>query len=199
MLDLRVIGVTGGIGSGKSTVSKILFELGAQVIDADVIARDIIRKGQRAYNDIIDYFGAGILDKNKEIDRKKLAAEVFNNKEKLEALNSITHKSVARVIIEKLEDFKKKYETIVIDAPIPIEHGFLDIANEVWVVVSDREKRIERVMKRSGLTYDEVVERINAQLSDDHYSGLADLIIRNDGTYEELEKNIKRTLSRLNN
>lgn len=199
MLDLRVIGVTGGIGSGKSTVSKILFELGAQVIDADVIARDIIRKGQRAYNDIIDYFGAGILDKNKEIDRKKLAAEVFNNKEKIEALNSITHKSVARVIIEKLEDFKKKYETIVIDAPIPIEHGFLDIANEVWVVVSDREKRIERVMKRSGLTYDEVVERINAQLSDDHYSGLADLIIRNDGTYEELEKNIKRTLSRLNN
>lgn len=82
-------------------------------------------------------------------------------------------------------------KSIVIDAPIPIKHGFLDIADEVWVVVADMENRIKRVMERSGLTYEQVLERINAQLSDEYYCSLADVIIKNDGTYEELVRMVE--------
>ncbi|ABN52119.1 MAG TPA: dephospho-CoA kinase [Hungateiclostridium thermocellum] len=185
---MRTIGVTGGIGSGKSTVSKILADLGAQIIDADVIARDVILKGHEAYQEIVDYFGSQILLPDGEIDRKKLAGEVFNNKDKLEILNGITHKHVAQIIIERHEILKKTGKTIVIDAPIPIKHGFLDIVDEVWVVVADRETRIKRVMKRSGFSYEQVLERINAQLSDEYYCSLADVIIENGGTCEELRR-----------
>ncbi|GAE89083.1 dephospho-CoA kinase [Acetivibrio straminisolvens] len=188
---MRTIGVTGGIGSGKSTVSKILGELGAQIIDADVIAKDITRKDRKAYREIVEYFGSQILLPDGEIDRKKLAAEVFNNKDKLEVLNSITHRHVAEIIIEKHEILKGLGKSIVIDAPIPIKHGFLDIADEVWVVVADMENRIKRVMERSGLTYEQVLERINAQLSDEYYCSLADVIIKNDGTYEELVRMVE--------
>ncbi|HOM03594.1 MAG TPA: dephospho-CoA kinase [Acetivibrio sp.] len=190
---MRTIGVTGGIGSGKSTVSKILAELGAEVIDADVIARDITRKGHKAYWEILDLFGRKILLSDGEIDRKKLAKEVFNDKAKLEVLNSITHKHVAQIIKERHEILKKLGKTVVIDAPIPIKDGFLDIADEVWVVVADRENRVKRVMKRSGLSYEQVIERINAQLSDEYYCSLADVIIKNDGTYEELRRMVEET------
>lgn len=185
---MKTIGVTGGIGSGKSTVSNILGELGAQIIDADIIARDITLKGREAYQEIVDCFGAQILAPDGEIDRKKLAAEVFNNKDKLEDLNIITHRYVAQIIWERHEVLKKLGKTVVIDAPIPIKHGFLDVAKEIWVVVADRENRIKRVMVRSGLTYEQVVERINAQLSDEYYCSLADVIIKNDSTYEELRR-----------
>jgi len=143
---LRTIGVTGGIGSGKS-----------KIIDADVIARDVILKGHEAYQEIVDYFGSQILLPDGEIDRKK------------------THKHVAQIIIERHEILKKR-KTIVIDAPIPIKHGFLDIVDEVWVVVADRETRIKRVMKRSGFSYEQV------------YCSLADVIIENGGTCEELRR-----------
>ncbi|TYQ13334.1 UNVERIFIED_CONTAM: dephospho-CoA kinase [Acetivibrio alkalicellulosi] len=186
---MRVIGITGGIGSGKSTVSKILSGFGAKVIEADEIAKGIMVKGEKAFSEVVDYFGDQILDLSGQIDRKKLASIVFVDKDKLNALNQITHKYVS-VNILKLIDKYKDEKTVVVDAAIPIKKGFIDVSDEIWVVTANKELRIKRVMKRSGLTYSEVLERINSQLEDDYYLSISDIIIYNDGTYEELENKV---------
>jgi len=193
---VKTIGVTGGIGSGKSTVSKILSDLGAEVIDADAIYRCIAKKGNEVYREIVESFGDEILDVNGEIDRKKLAAIAFKDEDGIRTLNSVTHKHVARIIIEKLNEFKNREKVVVIDAAIPVEHGFLDVADQVWVVLADKENRIKRVMKRSGLTYEQVVERMKAQPGDDYYCGIADVIIPNNGSYEDLKAEVEENYRR---
>ena len=188
---MRIIGVTGGIGSGKSTVSKILASFGAQVIDADMLARQIVEKGQKALEEIVNYFGDTILDSEGNLDRKKLSGIVFKDKEKLEILNRITHSYVAEEIIKRIKSLDEK-EIAVVDAPIPIEHGFIDVVDEVWVVIADKEVRIKRVMDRSGLTYNEVEDRINSQLSDEFYRNISDIVIVNNGSIEELRKQVEK-------
>ena len=188
---MRKIGVTGGIGSGKSTVSKILASFGAQIIDADMLAKQIVEKGQKALEEIVACFGDEILDSDGNLDRKKLSGMVFKDKQKLEVLNRITHDHVAKRIIEKIDSLNKA-EIAVVDAPIPIEHGFLDVVDEVWVVIADKEVRIKRVMERSGLTYNEVEDRINAQLSDDYYKSISQVVIVNNGSVEELRQQVKK-------
>lgn len=198
MIYLRIIGVTGGIGSGKSTVTRILADMGAAVIDADVIARDIVRKGQKAFKELVSFFGDEVVAPDGELDRKALGAIVFNHKDKLESLNDITHKYVVERIGERLLELKrdKAVSIIVVDVPIPVRHGFIDVVDEVWTVVSDREKRIVRVMKRSGLTYDQVLERINSQKSDEEYMEIAHKVIVNDGSEEELRKQVLNLILR---
>ncbi|MEN2773836.1 dephospho-CoA kinase [Acetivibrio clariflavus] len=188
---MRIIGVTGGIGSGKSTVSKILASFGAQVIDADVLARQIVQKGQKALEEIVNYFGEAVLDSEGNLDRKKLSGIVFKDKKKLEALNSITHKYIAGKIIEEIKKINED-ETVVVDAPIPIEHGFIDVVDEIWAVIADKEVRIKRVMERSGLTYNEVEDRINSQLSDEFYLSISDRVIVNNGSVEELRLQVEK-------
>jgi dephospho-CoA kinase len=189
---MKIIGVTGGIGSGKSTVSRTLRDLGAAVVDADVLARSVTTGGSEAVNELVKYFGNDIIKESGELDREKLASIVFADKVKLHALNSITHKHVIKRIRETIELLKNsaKWDFIVIDAPIPVEKGFLDIADEVWVVMADRETRIKRVMDRSGFTYEAVTDRINAQMSDEEYLRIADEVIYNNGTVEELEQTV---------
>ncbi|HPU41404.1 dephospho-CoA kinase [Acetivibrio clariflavus] len=188
---MRIIGVTGGIGSGKSTVSKILASFGAQVIDADVLARQIVQKGQKALEEIVNYFGEAVLDSEGNLDRKKLSGIVFKDKKKLEALNRITHNYIAEKIIEEIKKIKED-ETVVVDAPIPIEHGFIDVVDEIWTVIADKEVRIKRVMERSGLTYNEVEDRINSQLSDEFYLSISDRVIVNNGSIEELRLQVEK-------
>jgi|LSQX01.2.fsa_nt_gb dephospho-CoA kinase len=187
---MKIIGVTGGIGSGKSTVSRTLRDLGAAVIDADVLAKNITGTGGRAFNELVEYFGKDILDDDGELDRSKLASIAFGDKVKLHALNSITHKYIADKIHETVKALSDsdKWGIIVIDAPLPIEKGFMDLADEVWVVTAKRETRIKRVMDRSGFTYEAVAERIDSQLRDEEYLRIADEVVENNGTVEELEQ-----------
>ncbi len=194
MIMLKIIGVTGGIGSGKSSVARILKDLGAAVIDADVLAKSVTSAGGKAFNELIGYFGNEIVGEDGELDRKKLAKAAFSDTEKLKMLNAITHKYIAEKIYDTVEILKGtgKWDTIVIDAPIPVEKGFKDLADEIWVVVADKEARIRRVMERSGYTYDEVAARIDSQMSDDEYLELADEVIRNDNSIEELEQAVVR-------
>lgn len=187
---MRIIGVTGGIGSGKSTVSRTLRDLGAAVVDADIIAKSVTTGGSAAVNELVKYFGNDIIKESGELDREKLASIAFGDQVKLHALNSITHKHIIVRIRDTIELLKSsaKWDFIVLDAPIPVEKGFLDIVDEVWVVIADRETRIKRVMDRSGFSYEDVIKRINAQMCDEEYLRIADEVINNNGTVEELEQ-----------
>lgn len=193
MRKLKVIGVTGGIGSGKSTVAKILHDLGASIIDADKIARQVTAKGQQAMEEIVIHFGEGVLDEKGELDRKKLSEIVFADSKEIETLNSITHKYVAdRISVELYKLKEEKAEIVVLDVPLPVEHGFLDIVDEVWVVIANKDTRIKRIMERNNITYEEALARIKMQKGDEEYLKLANEVINNDGSVEELEKAIAK-------
>ncbi len=185
-----VIGLTGGTGSGKSTVASILSRYGGKVIDADLIAREVVARGSKALEELVEYFGREILDEDRNLNRKKLAQMVFTDREKLQLLNNITHKYIVERMLEELEKLKSEGNArfIVIDAPIPVEHGFLDVADTVWVVAADPDQRIRRIMERSDLTYEEAVNRINSQISQEDYIKIAHEVIYNNGTFEQLEK-----------
>lgn len=190
---MKVIGVTGGIGSGKSTIAKILYDLGASIIDADKIAREITTKGQPIMEEIVGYFGPGVLDEEGELARKKLSEIVFTDSKKIEVLNSITHKYIADKIKEELNKLEEaKAEIVVLDAPLPVKHGFLDVVDEVWVVIVNKDIRIKRIMERNNITDEEALARIKMQKDDEEYLKLADEIINNDGSVEELEKSIAK-------
>jgi len=194
MVCVKVIGVTGGIGSGKSTVSRILKDLGAKIVDADKIARKILVKGGKPLEDVVNYFGKEILDSDGELNRKKLADIVFNKSEKLTVLNKITHGYIAEEIIKAVSSYKadNAADIIVIDAPIPIEHGFIDQSDEIWVVTANREVRISRIMERNGLSREDAEKRIDSQQSDEAYLSIADEIIVNEGSIEELENTVAK-------
>ena len=188
---MKVIGVTGGIGSGKTTVSNILSSLGAKVIEADKISRDIMRKGHRVFDEIVDYFGEDILDEKGELLRRKIADIAFNSEEKLKALNDITHKYISIEIKNEINNLDNE-DTVVVDAASPLENGFIDVSDEIWFVTADRDIRIDRVMKRNNLTYSKVMDIIKIQPDDDYYISISDIIIYNNGDYKELEEKVKK-------
>ncbi|MDD4494050.1 MAG: dephospho-CoA kinase [Eubacteriales bacterium] len=191
---MKVIGVTGGIGSGKSTVSRIIYHLGARIIDADLAARAAVKKGSAALKELVDEFGDEILTQNGALNRRKLAKIAFSSDENRLKLNSITHKYIAAEIRRKLDRFKTRddVEFVVIDVALPTEEGFLDLCDEVWTVVADKEVRISRVMKRSSMTREEILDRMKWQPDDDEYIKKADAVIENNSTAELLEKTIAK-------
>ncbi|MCX7773329.1 MAG: dephospho-CoA kinase [Clostridia bacterium] len=189
---MTIIGVTGGIGSGKSAVSAILKELGAEVIDADLISHQVVEPGKRAWHLIVESFGQEVLKVDQTLDRRKLAAQVFHDKALRLKLESIIHTEVVRTMRQQLQDLAQEdFEGIVVlDVPIPVEHGFLDTVDQVWVVEAAEEVRIKRVMERSGLTAEEAKSRIQSQLSQKEYAKLADVIIKNEGSLKDLEQRV---------
>lgn len=191
---MYVIGVTGGIGAGKSMVSRILVDLGAKVVDADKIARDIVKPGEPALMELVNEFGKEILTGQGELYRQKLSQMVFGDNEKIEKLNKITHKYIVERIINLVEKEKrdKRFDIIVLDVPIPVKKGFLDIADEIWVVTADKETRIERIIKRSGFTREEAEKRIASLPADEEYLEIADEVIENNSSLEELEKKVAK-------
>lgn len=187
-----VIGLTGGIASGKSTVSAKLKELGAVVIDADLLARDVVRKGEMAYNRIVQCFGADILLPNGEINRKKLGSIVFSDKEKLALLNSITHPEIINRIKKRIRELKAEgIKVIVLDAAILIEMGLHKYVDSVWVVTVDRDTQIKRLIERDKFDYREAENRINSQFSNEVRKKYADVIIDNNRPIEEVRKRLE--------
>ena len=194
---MKVLGVTGGTGTGKSTVCKILQEQGAKIIDADKIANALQKKGTVAFDEIIEYFGEGILDTDGELNRRILGALVFNDINALQTLNSIVHKHVSIEMKRRVEEYRRDgAELVVLDVPIPIEDGFFDTANQVGAVVANDDLRIERLQTRNGLSEKEAVARIGSQLSNGEYSELADVTIDNEGSYEDLKQLVLYELRR---
>ena len=187
-----VIGLTGGIASGKSTVSAKLKELGAAVIDADLLARDVVRKGEIAYNKIVQCFGADILLPVGDIDRKKLGDIVFSDKEKLELLNSITHPEIINRMKERIQELKAEgAKVIVVDAAILIEMGLHKYVDSVWVLSVDRETQLKRLVERDKFNYREAENRINSQFTNEVRKKYADVVIDNSKPIEEVEKRLE--------
>lgn len=173
------VGLTGGIASGKSTVSRLFREAGACVIDADEIAHAVIGKGGPAYAGVVEVFGAGILDKKGEIDRKRLGEIVFNDARRRERLNQLVHPHVyARAEAEKKAIADAHPEAVILfDVPLLIETGAHREMDRVILVYVDRATQIDRLMKRDGLTREEAERRIDAQMPLEEKRRFADEII----------------------
>lgn len=196
---MKTIGLTGGIGSGKSTVSQILAELGAFVIDADKVGHEIYLPGKEAWQQVVAAFGRDILAADQTIDRKKLGAVVFASDEARKRLNAIVHplmfQDIRRRVTEKrAEGFTKP---VVVEAAILIEANWLPLVDEVWVVVTGKSAVVERVAAQRGLSAQATEARIGSQLADSERLKHANVVIRNDGSLEDLKKQITTAWGRL--
>jgi dephospho-CoA kinase len=187
---MRIIGLTGGIAAGKSQVSRILSELGAIIIDADVIAREIVEKGTSTWEEIRDEFGEEYFLADGSLNRKKLGKLVFSDKHALRKLNDITHPAIRNSIISRLDELKTQdYKgVVVVDAALLLEVGWDDLVDEVWVVDAPLEIRITRLMDRDGLSREEALNRINSQMTQEEKNEKADKIIKNESNMDNLEK-----------
>ena len=196
---MKVIGLTGGTGSGKSVVSKSLLAAGAVIVDADRIAHEIILKGEPAYHEIIEYYGTGILDAEGNIIRKKLGEIVFNDKEKLAFLNQCTHKYITAEVKRQIADAKEAgtAKAIIVDAPLLLEAKLETVCDLVWVVYAEPEVRAQRVMARDGITYELAKARIANQKSWEEYRAAADAVIDNSKDLVHLEKQLDEILKTL--
>jgi len=185
---MLTIGLTGGIGSGKTTVTKILAELGAPIIDADKVGHAIYAPGGPAYADMIAAFGNGILADDRTIDRSKLGPIVFTDPAALTRLNSIVHPKMYARMREMIDAMRAAGEArpIMVEAAILIEANWLPLFNEVWLIVASQERVIDRVQRDRGLARVQVEARIKAQLSDDERRKHASIVISNDGTIDDL-------------
>ena len=149
---MKIIGLTGGTGSGKSLASLWLQKQNAYIIDTDKIAHDIILKGNPAYEELIAFFGVEILDKKGEIIRRSLGDIVFHDAEKLAFLNRATHKHIRKTIFDEIQKAKQQNSPCaILDAPLLIEADLMQICDEVWVVAAKEEIRIKRIMERDGI------------------------------------------------
>ncbi len=192
-----VIGLTGGIAAGKSTVSRLLAERGAHVIDADSVGHAVIRPEGEAYPEVVAAFGAEILSEDGTISRKKLGSIVFSDPDRLAELNGISHPRMAARMAREIESARLRGNggrppLIVLDAAILLEAGWEALCGEVWVVVTAPETALARLMARNRLSRAEAETRLSAQMSNDERTARAQRVIRNDGTLEELHGQVER-------
>src|SRR5260370_7874708 len=194
---MLTIGLTGGIGSGKSTVAKILAECGAPIIDADKVAHTTYAPGGAAYDGVIAAFGNEIVALDRTIDRKKLGAIVFENPERLNKLTSIVWPATFKSIRAELDGLRASGEKtpVVVEAAILIEANWQPLCDEIWLVRASRQAVIERIERQRGLKPAETEARIRAQLSDDERAKHASLVIDNDGSLDALPQLLKRVWS----
>ncbi len=193
---LYLIGLTGNIATGKSLVAQTLSELGAHIIDADALVHDMQRKGTPVHDAIVTQFGTGILHPGGEVDRAKLGALVFAYPEALRRLEAIVHPAVGAEIERRLSDIQQMTSDLrmvaVLEAIKLIEAGLHQRCNELWVVTARPEVQLERLMRTRGLSEADARLRIKAQPPQSEKAALADVLIENNGTVEELRAEVQR-------
>jgi len=196
---MLVVGLTGGIASGKSVVSKMLKELGAWVIDADDVSREVMLPHTKCWEQVVASFGKEILKEDLTIDRKMLSDRVFNNCEQLSKLNSISHPEIAKRVEEHLEAIKGKdpQAIVIVDAALLVEAGMYKSYDKLIVVSASNETQLKRIMVRDGLSQEEAQKRINSQLSLKEKVRLADFVIENEGSLENIEDEVKKVFQAL--
>ncbi len=189
---MTVIGLTGSICSGKSTIARFLAEMGATVISADEIGHEAYEPHCETWQQVVDAFGKGILTADNEIDRKKLGEVVFKDPEALKRLNGIMHPGMHRVAEKRIERLKQEgVEVIVLEAPLLVEAKWLDLVDEVWVAKVSDANAIERCRERSGLSEAQAKARIASQLSSEEKAKYADVVIDTNVSLPEVEARVK--------
>lgn len=188
-----VLGITGGIGSGKSTVSGILRDKGLVVLDADEISKKVTEPGGKAIPAIAEEFGPKAVGANGVMNRKAVSSIVFSDKKKLDDLSSIVHRYVFEEMEEQVQKEKEKgTKCVVLDVPIPVKK-FTDMCDQIWVVTCDKEVRLARLARR-GLDKEEAVRRIDMQMTDDEYCSLGDFAIDNSWDLERLYSKVEELI-----
>ena len=191
----KVIGLTGGIASGKSTVSELLTAFGFKVVDADTAAREAVAKGTPGIVKVKEVFGEEAIDENGEMDRKYMGELVFNNPGERIKLNEIVHPKVREIMEEKKQQFLNEGHNVIMDIPLLFENELQDTVDEVWLVYTSESIQIERLMERNDLTQEEAKARVYSQISIDKKSRMADHVIDNLGDKLELKQNLEKLLS----
>ena len=189
------VGLSGGIGSGKSTVARIFSDLGAVVIDADAISREVLEPGQIGYENTILTFGESVLSESGSIDRKKLAEVVFQNPMELAKLEAIIHPAVIAKVAQIRESLPAT-SVVVYDTPLLVEKGLESQFDKVIIVLADELSRKDRLVSR-GLELPDIEARISSQATDAQRVGVADYIIYNNGTLSELQDNVSKVWHQL--
>lgn len=189
---MYIIGLTGGIASGKSLVAQILKQLGAEVINGDVIGHEIIEPGLPAYSEVVDEFGPEILDSDGKIDRKKLGEIVFLCPKKLQILNHITHPRILSRIREIIDSFREQHypHLLVVEAALLYESNLNFFVDEVWTVEAEKEIQVKRLKERNHLSEEQALRRINSQMPARDRIARSDLVIYNNGEADILFRQI---------
>ena len=181
-----IIGITGSIGTGKSTVSNYLISKGYSVVDADKISKGAYNIGSNGYKAILEVFGEEILNSNGEVDRKKIKKIVFDNSNMLQRLNMAIHPIIINEIEKEIEMLLESQSVVFLDAPLLIETELHKKVDKIIVVVCDKNEQINRIIKRDKITADMAISIINSQMSIDEKLKFADYIVYNNSTIENL-------------
>lgn len=183
-----VIGLTGQTGAGKSTVSAFLREQGYPVIDADIVARQVVQKGSACLMELVAVFGGDILDAEGNLNRKKLGAMVFADREQRMKLNDTIFPYIKQAIVAEISTLKQRGETmIVLDAPTLFESGSERFCDKIASVIASESTRLARILARDALTQEEAHNRMASQQPDEFYTSRSDAVLRNDGDFAQLQ------------
>lgn len=196
-VNKKVIGITGGIGCGKSVVMSLLEEkYKAAVLLSDLIAHDLMKPGEANYKAILETFGEFLAGEDGEIDRKKLGSIVFSDPEQLRILNSITHPNVIKETQRRIElnSQKDEIDFICLESALLLDTELVSLCDEIWYIYANEETRIERLIEGRGYTREHCLEVMEKQMPEDEFRRKSDHVIDNSGTVEETEKQIIETL-----
>ncbi len=192
---MRVIGLTGGIAAGKSTISEALHESGAVVIDADKVGHEAYLPGTETHQALVSAFGEEILAEDGQIDRRKLGAIVFADPAQRQRLQDIVWPRMKEMMRGKLKDLAAQDTRVaVIEAAVLFEAGWQDLVDEIWVVQVPEEIAMQRLMARNGFSAEDAQSRIRAQLSNEERARQANVVIDNSGTIEDAQQQVKKFL-----
>lgn len=191
-----VIGITGGIGSGKSVVTSLLRDkFGVAVIDTDTIGHEVMEIGKSAYKKVVKAFGYKVLAEDGSINRKKLGNLVFENKELLSKLNSIIHPAVEMEVDKRIDEFiKKNYKYIALETALLIKVGYNIKCDKIWFVYADKDVRLKRLYDYRGMDREKAIKIFESQSSEEEFREIADDVIDNSGSEPETEIQIKNIL-----
>ncbi|MBE5667501.1 dephospho-CoA kinase [Staphylococcus sp. SS251] len=190
----KVIGLTGGIASGKSTVSELLTVFGFKVVDADKAARKAVEKGSKGLAQVRETFGEEAIDENGEMDRQYMGDLIFNQPEKRLELNAIVHPIVREIMEDEKNEYLNQGYNVIMDIPLLYENELENTVDEVWVVYTSESIQMDRLMQRNDLSLEDAKARVYSQISIDKKSRMADHVIDNLGDKLELKQNLERLL-----
>ena len=194
----KILGLTGGIATGKSTVSKMFQDLSVPVIDTDSIARNVLKKGTPGYNEVLEYFGEDILLTDNEINRKLLGRLIFMNKAKRDALNDIVHPKVLDTCLNQIDEYKKlEIPLVVLDVPLLYESGFNEYTDYVCVIYTTKKKQLQRLMDRDLIDEEYASLKIKAQMTMEAKIIRADFVINNNHSILETKHQFNAMLKEL--